>query len=80
MNKAFWSHLKHFGGLLGNIYLFLTPSKTDERVPRQQGAPTTYNPDLLGSFPADVYPDINAQFGRGHQAKFSLSVEGGEGR
>ena len=23
------------------MYLFLTPSKTDERVPSQQGAPTT---------------------------------------
>ena len=25
------------------MYLFLTPSKTDERVPSQQGAPTTCN-------------------------------------
>ena len=25
------------------MYLFLTPSKTDERVPSQQGAPTTRN-------------------------------------
>ena len=29
MEKAFWSHFKHFGRLLGKIYLFLTPSKTD---------------------------------------------------
>ena len=43
MNKAFWSHFKHFGRLLGKIYLFPTPSKTDGRVPSQQGAPTTYN-------------------------------------
>ena len=43
MNKAFWSHFKHFGKLLGKMYLFLTPSKTDERVPSQQGAPTTCN-------------------------------------
>ena len=44
MNKAFWSHFKHFGRLLGKIYLFiLTPSKTDGRVPSQQGAPTTCN-------------------------------------
>ena len=28
-------------------------------------------PDLLGSFPADVCPDITAQFGCGHRAKFS---------
>ena len=43
MNKAFCSHFRHFGGLLGKIYLFLTPSKTDGRVPSQQGAPTTCN-------------------------------------
>ena len=43
MNKAFCSHFKHFGGLLGKIYLFLTPSKTDGRVPSQQGAPKTCN-------------------------------------
>ena len=41
MNKAFGSYFKHFGRLLGKIYLFLTPSKTDGRVPNQQGAPTT---------------------------------------
>ena len=41
MNKAFGSHFKHFGRLLGKMYLFLTPSKTDGRVPNQQGAPTT---------------------------------------
>ena len=33
MNKAFGSHFKHFGRLLGKIYLFLTPSKTGGRVP-----------------------------------------------
>ena len=43
MNKAFWSHFKHFGRLLGKIYLFLTPSKTGGRVPSQQGKPTTCN-------------------------------------
>ena len=48
MNKAFGSHFKHFGRLMGKIYLFLTPSKTGGRVPSQQGAPQ-YNlqPDLL---------------------------------
>ena len=35
MNKGFWIHLKHFGRLLGKIYLFLTPSKTAGRVPSQ---------------------------------------------
>ena len=28
---------------MGKIYLFLTASKTDEEVPSQQGAPSTYN-------------------------------------
>ena len=43
MNKDVWSYFKHFGRLLGNIYLFLTASKTDEEVPSQQGAPSTCN-------------------------------------
>ena len=56
MNKAFRSPFKHFGRLPGKIYPFiLTPSKTDGRVPSQQGAP-----------PADVYPDITGQFECGH--------------
>ena len=29
--------------MLGKIYLFLTSSKTNGRVPTQQGAPTTCN-------------------------------------
>ena len=41
MNKAFRSHFKHIGRLPGKTYLFLTPSKTDARVPSQQSAPTT---------------------------------------
>ena len=43
MNKAFRSRFKNFGRLLAKMYLFLTPSKTDVRVPSQQGAPTTCN-------------------------------------
>ena len=43
MNKAFWSHFKHFGRLLGKNHLFLTPSRTDRRVPSEQGAPTLCN-------------------------------------
>ena len=43
MNNAFWSHFKHFGRLLGKIYLFLPSRKTDGRIPSQQGAPTTCN-------------------------------------
>ena len=43
MLNAFWSHFKHFGRLLGKSYLFHTPSKTDGRVPSQQGALTPCN-------------------------------------
>ena len=43
MNKDIWSYFKHFGRLLGKIYLILTPRKTDEEVPSQQGAPSTFN-------------------------------------
>ena len=70
VNKAFWSHFKHFGRLLGKIYLFLTPSKTDGRAPMQP-ARCTYNlqPDLVESFPVDVCPDITGQCGLGHRAK-----------
>ena len=31
----------------------------------QQGEPTLLQPDLLGSFPADVCPDITGQFSLG---------------
>ena len=43
MLNTFWSHFKHFWRLLGNSYLFHTPSKTDGRVPSQQGALTPGN-------------------------------------
>ena len=48
VNKVFWDYFKHFGRLLEKNYLFLTPSKTDGRVPSQQ--PYNLQPDLLGSF------------------------------
>ena len=56
--------------------MFLTPSKTDERVPSQQGAPTNLQFDLLRSFPAFVCPDLIGQFGCGHRAKLTPSVGG----
>ena len=34
------SRVTLIGRLLGKIYVFLTPSKTDGRVPSQQGVPT----------------------------------------
>ena len=43
MLNTFWSHFKHFWRLLGKSYLFHTPSKTDGRVPSQQGALTPGN-------------------------------------
>ena len=48
VNKVFWDYFKQFGRLLEKNYLFLTPSKTDERVPSQQ--PYNLQPHLLGSF------------------------------
>ena len=56
--------LSILGRLLGKMYLFLTPSKTDGRVPSQQGAPMNLQPDLPGSFPADVRTDIAGTFGQ----------------
>ena len=50
--------------MLGKTYLFLTPRKTDGRVPSQQDAPTTCNL----SFPADMsrhYLQISALQWRG---------------
>ena len=43
MLNTFWSPFKHFWRLLGKSYLFHTPSKTDGRVPSQQGALTPCN-------------------------------------
>ena len=83
MNKAFWNHFKHFRRLLGKICLFLTPSKTDGRVPSQQSAPTTLvHPHLLGSFPGNESPDITGQFGCGHREISALQwgIVGGGGR
>ena len=37
------SRVTLIGRLLGKIYVFLTPSKTDGRVPSQQGVPTICN-------------------------------------
>ena len=71
MNKGFCSHLKHFGRLLGKNNLFLAPSKTDGRVPSQQGAPTTCNLEVSQHC---VCTDLAGQFGCGHMAKFSPSV------
>ena len=53
MNKAFWSHFKYFGRMLGKIYLSLTPSKTIGTIPSQNGAPTTVSATwLTGKFPS----------------------------
>ena len=66
------------------MYPFLTPRKTDGRVPNQQG--TTYNlqPDLLGSFAEDVYVQT-LNYGplwvwpKGKIQTFSWGVVGGGG-
>ena len=51
------------------------PHSQQDWCKSSQPSRCTYNlqPDLLGSFPADII----GQFGRGHRAKFSPSVEGG---
>ena len=77
MNKAFWSQFKHFGKFLGKQ--FSVRHSQQDWWKSSQPARCTYNlqPDLLGSFPADVCPHITGYFGCGHRAKFSPSV--GEG-
>ena len=81
MNKAFWSHFKHFGRLLEKSYLHHTPSKSWWKSSKQ--ARYTYNlqPDSLGSFPEDARMSRHHRpVGSGHRAKLSPSVgRGGEG-
>ena len=64
MNKAVLSYFKHFGRLLGKIHLFPLPARLMKRFPASKGH---LQPNLLGSFPADV----------GHRGKFSPSKGGG---
>ena len=66
MNKDVWSYFKHFGRLLGKFICSLLPARLMKRFPASKGH---LQPDLLGSFPADV----------GHRAKFSPSGGGGRG-
>ena len=79
MNKAFWNHFKHFGWLFGEN--LSVPHSHQDRWKSCQQSKCTYNPqpDLLGSFPADVCPDIKGQFGCSHKGKFRPSVGGGGG-
>ena len=95
MNKGFWSHLKHFGRLLGKNNLFFAPSKTDRRVPSQQGAPTTCNLEvsqqtyvqtLLASLGVVIWQNSALQWGLDRKLgvwpredEFTASVEGGWG-
>lgn len=88
MNKAFLSYFKHFETFLGKMYLVLTPRKTVERVPSQQGAPSKQT-DRLPLFQHDdiegyaaygvVCPHITGQLRCGFRAKFSPSLGGGKG-
>ena len=73
--QSFLKSLKAFWEIAGKmIYLFLTPGKTDGRVPSQQGAPTTCNLTYWDVFPAIVCLDVTGQFGYGHREKLSPSV------
>ena len=81
MNKAFWNHFKHFGRLLGKIYLLFTPSKTDGRIPSRQGAPTTRNLTCWEVSQQTYVQTLLASLGVrcSHSAKFSPSVGVGGG-
>ena len=78
MNKAFWSHFKHFERLLGKIYLLLTPSKTARRFPSQQGAPTTCNLTYREVSQQTSVQTLPASFGLvGQNSRFRRRKRGG---
>ena len=53
----------------------LLPARLIEEFPASK---VHLQPDLLGSFPADVCPDIAGKFGCGHRGKVQ-TFSGGEG-
>ena len=65
MNKASEAILSNLGDCWGKIYLFFALSKTDGRVPSQQGFPTTF-------FSADVSPGTSGHFWCGHRQNSDL--------
>ena len=79
MNKALWIHFKHFGRLLGKMYLFLTPRKTNGRVPSQQGAPTTCNVTYWDVSQQTYVHRVPASLGCGNRATLRPSVQSGGG-
>ena len=79
MNKALWIHFKHFGRLLGKMYLFLTLSKTNGRVPSQQGAPTTCNVTYWDVSQLTYVQIVLASLECGNRAKLRPSVQSGGG-
>ena len=60
MNKAFRSHFRHFGRLLGKIICSSLPARLMEGFPAGKVHP---QPNLLGSVLLDVCPHITGQFG-----------------
>ena len=63
--------------ILGDYWENLSvPNAQQDWWKSSQPARCTYNlqPDILGSFPANVRPDITGHFGCGLRAKFSPSV------
>ena len=79
MNKALWIHFKHFGRLLGKMYLFLTPRKTNGRVPSQQGEPTTCNVTYWDVSQQTYVHRVLASLGCGNRATLRPSVQSGGG-
>ena len=61
------------------MYLFLTPSKTDERVPSQQGAPTTCNLTYCEVFQQVYVQTLLASLGVVTGQNWTLQLAGGGG-
>ena len=64
---------------LGKMYLFLTPRKTNGRVPSQQGAPTTCNVAYWDVSQQTYVHIVLASSGCGNRATLRPSVQSGGG-
>ena len=61
------------------MYLFLTPRKTNGRVPSQQGAPTTCNVTYWDVSQQTYVHRVPASLGCGNRATLRPSVQSGGG-
>ena len=67
------------GRLLEKMYVFLTPSKTDGRVPRQQGVPTTCNLTYWGVSQQTYLQTLLTGLGEATGKNSEIRGGGGEG-